>query len=332
MKKKLKNLLRFLPLFITLNFLICSCQSNFNDEISCIDDCANSEIAQNVASMKKEGLFDSILLEARSACSDDDIVYLERFITETDSVLEEISTEENGQEKIDVISKLFCGASVQDFASSFSKLDSEKAEEFLTVMNENFNVSEDSSARTASNLLLTLCYANLFASSSLRTAYANDLSWNTIGWYSGFCAATVAGFYLASYGGLWTRIAGMAAALAGAGSMAVQLGKWVVYSELGTFVSGMLTQDNSKINAKSDSSLKFLTIASLTVGTLIACAVTPFGISLIKGVVSLYNEFVDVLISMFPKGISYKILEFPLKKIENFNSLTEFFAVIKSFL
>lgn len=287
---------------------------------------AKSEIAKTVASLNKEGYFDLFLTKSRAIdIGNEDLNYIKRFINDTDSVLEEIEFEENGKEQIAVINALFCNGTVEDFAESFAKLDSEKAEDFVSYANKNLNLIGTNSARSISSTA-KLSYANSL-NLSTRAAFSSDLEWSTIAWYTGFCASTVAGFYLASYGGLWTRIAGIAAMSAGAISMSTQLTIWCSSSSLSSFVQGMFDKEALTLNADKDSTIKLFTILTETVVTLVACAVSPIGKVVLNYIIDVFNDFIGSLLTNLPRGITYKVLDFPLKEINNYNTLKELFTL-----
>lgn len=153
--------------------------------------------------------------------------------------------------------------------------------------------------------------------SSNRAAYASDMEWSTIGWYTGFCASTIAGFYLLSYGGFWLKIAGTVAATAGTASMVTQLMKWYNCSDLGNFVSSLVKKDGytaTKI-LNGDDGVKILTISSETTATIVACYFTPVGKTIVKTVVYYYNAIISKIISVLPSGVSLTINGIPLKLI-----------------
>ena len=275
-----------------------------------------SEISKNIGRMKNAGLFDSIMEEARAASNEESENVL-RFINDTDSVLDEIAMDENGNEELEVINALFCSGSVNDFAESFSKLNEEKSDEFLSFVNENLvleSSSEQSSARCALTKEIKLSYA---VSDYARGIFASDLEWSTIGWYTGYCAASIAGFYLASYGGFWVKVAGSLAATAGGVSMGVQLGKWASSSELVSFMVKMSKLDPSLIPDMftKDDGVKLTTISAETLATAAVCVNSPFGQVLIGFFKSNFNSFIDVIFKNLPEGVQTIISNIPLKKI-----------------
>ena len=318
MKKKLYNLLKktFL-LFGLCTFAFSSCTNDLGKNSTSEDfSKRKSQISYNIGKMKEAGLFDSLISSARSASDEEEEMML-RFINDTDSVLEEIALEENGQEKIEVINALFCGASTEEFANSFAKLDAQKAEEYLTYVNENLNHENQLNARTALSTSIKLSYASDLEVNAARSIYAADLEWSTIGWYTGFCAATVAGCYMASYGGLWTRIAGYVAATAGAGSMVIQLSIWSTCSDIIKLASALINKDLTTIEniLNSEEGYKLGIISAETVATAVACYFTPLGQKIVGFFKAAYNKVIDVILDVLPKGINYVICGIPIKRL-----------------
>ncbi len=305
------KLLKF-GLLVSMTLVLSSflgCKSNLDNEYPSNE--GKSQIAKNIQLMKKNGLFDSILNESRSASeSDEEQEMMLRFINDTDSVLEEIASSENGAQEMKVIEAVFNGASTEEFAEAFSAINPEKSAEYLDYVNENLVFEENPevpvsrSAMSESNAV-RLQY-NIPRKIASRGAYADNFDWNTIGWYTGFCAATVAGFYMVSYGGFWVKIAGGVAALAGAASMAAQIGIWANCSELGSLISSLFSQESEGANAaiRNENGNKLVMIAAETAATVIACYISPFGYSLVNYVVSEYNAFIERFLSHIPKGLN----------------------------
>lgn len=273
-----------------------------------------SLLSKRITDLKKAGLLDELLSVNRSAGSSEELDMYQRFIEDTDSVLEEIKKSENGEEELAIINALFLGETVDDFANAFEKIDYEKAEEYREL-SKTFFAERQLVSRQAVNSL-QLCY--LIDTENCRTIYGKDLSWNTIGWYTGFCAATVAGFYAFSYGGLWAKIAGGIAAAAGVTSMCVQLVNWAGCSDLFNLIIDIANKNvvgaTNIIN--SEGGLRLATITVETAATLLACYFTPFGRELVVHVVERYNLIVSEIYSHFPKGIQFNVCGIPLKKIE----------------
>lgn len=318
MKKKLYNLLKksFL-LFGLCTFAFSSCTNDLGKNSNSEDfSKRKSQIRCNIGKMKEARLFDSLISSARSASDEEEEMML-RFINDTDSVLEEIALEENGQEKIEVINALFCGASTEEFANSFAKLDAQKAEEYLTYVNENLNHEKQLNARSALSTSIKLSYVSDLEVNAARSIYAADLEWSTIGWYTGFCAATVAGCYLNYSGVFWTKIAGKIAAIAGASSMLVQLLIWTGCTDLTSFVDALMHQDPYTLNEifETDSGIKLTFISSETYATTMICRTTPLGIIVENFFRSTYNALIDIILDALPSGFNYRFYNIPLKKI-----------------
>lgn len=304
----------------TLAMLMVGCKNDFSEtNIPETKNSNSSSISLKITELKENGLLDELILSvSRNAISEDDAEVL-RFINNTDEVLEEIKNTENGDDEIAVIQALFTESSVEDFANAFAKIDSEKADDFLSYVNENLQIetANENARSVASTKNLNILFNTSTNSSSQRAIYASDLEWSTIYWYTGFCAATIAGFYLASYGGFWTRIAGWVAASAGTASMVVQLKKWYDCTELGSFISSLVGKNSAvatKILNKTEG-VKLATIVAETTATIIACYVTPAGCNLVEFVVHYMNLIIKKVLSVLPSGINYIINGIPIKII-----------------
>lgn len=303
-----------------LGILTISCKTNLNEiNITETQKTSSSKISLKINELKESGLLDELILSAnRNAISEED-AYILRFINNTDEVLEEIKKSENGNDEIAVIEAIFTESKVEDFASAFSKINSEKADVFLSYVNENLQIDSTNENYRSINTTnsLNLLFNTPAKSNTQRAAYASDLEWSTIYWYTGFCATTIAGFYLASYGGFWTRIAGQIAAAAGAASMVIQLTKWSICSDLGNFISSLIGKDSvtsTKILNKTEGT-KIGTIIAETTATIMICYITPKGRHLIKFVIHYLNVIIEKIIAILPSGYNYFINGIPIKII-----------------
>lgn len=322
----MKKMLIFLTITLGIVSVLASCKNNFSGLDNDINSShRKSEIAKNVGELKDAGYFDYLINECRAA-TDEESAQIMRFINDTDSVLEEICLEENGEEQISAINALFCEGSVDDFSNAFSKLDEEKSKEFIDFVNSNFNTESENAARSINmnSSILRLKYDTPAA----RGIFAADLEWSTIGWYTGFCVATTASFYLASFGPFWSRIAGQIAATAGVISMTVQLARWATCSDLLTFLQSLISvdpDDEDNIRSKtttlndiinSPEGKKVGLILLETAATAAASLITPKGRLLVSRIISAYNSLVETILSKLPKGIKYTIGSVPLEKVE----------------
>lgn len=278
---------------------------------------ASSKIAKNVALMKSEGLFDEILTSSRNVETSEEQEMVQRFINDTDGVLLELEKTEEGKKELGVIHALFGDGTTEDFEKSLAYFDREKALEFSAVINDNFSDIEDTGKARGADLANTIRLSYYTTNTNSRAVFAENMDWSTIGWYTGFCAATVAGCYAASYGGFWTRIVGKIAAVAGAASMTTQLVKWYKCSELFSFATSLKNKDVAEANRifKTTQGKKILTITAETAGTVLACIFTPFGKKIISTVKHYYNSIMDKIICVLPKGIDFVVCGIHIKKI-----------------
>lgn len=303
-----------------LVMLTISCKTNLNEiNITETQKTSSSKISLKINELKESGLLDELILSTNRNIISEEDDYILRFINDTDEVLEEIKKSENGDDEIAVIEAIFTESKVEDFASAFSKINSEKSDDFLSYVSENLQIdstNENYRSINATNSL-NLLFNTPTKSNTQRTAHASDLEWSIIYWYTGFCATTIAGFYLASYGGFWTKIAGWVAAIAGTASMSKQLYDWYKCSELDSFVSALAGKNSAgatKILNKSEG-IKLGTIVTETTATVLVCYITPAGYGLVKFVVRHFNMIIEKILSVLPSGINYTLNRIPIKII-----------------
>ena len=307
------------------------CKNNLIDKG--IDACGqtskcDSAVAFNVLLMKENGLFDGIVndIALRSADSDfsDEDAQILRFINDTDAVLAEIAESENGEKQLRLIEALFTDSTVDDVASAFAAISEDMAEEYLfqvksLVPEEIVSEINDVSARSAGITDIQKLRTAYFIknNNSYRGAYAANMDWDTIAWYTGFCAATVAGCVAASYGGFWVRIGGIVAASAGTASIAVQLVRWVSCSDLKNLMQSVLDKNSAAATKVLNEGLgwRYITIIGISTATIVGCYVTPFGKAVVKVVIEKFNALVAKILSILPSGINYTICGIPLKPI-----------------
>jgi hypothetical protein len=320
MKKHTIQSLKKVCLSFAAILALSSCNQNLVEQNQKDDSTERkSEISKNIERMKNAGLFDSIMEEVRAASNEESENVL-RFINDTDSVLEEIAMDENGNEQLEVINALFCSGSVNDFVESFSKLNAEKSDEFLSFVNENLALessSEQSSARCALTKEIKLSYA---VSDYARGIFASDLEWSTIGWYTGYCATSIAGFYMMSYGPFWTKIAGGIAAAAGTASMIYQIKLWSDCSDLINFTKSLINKDLETATAilNTEPGRKILLITTETVATVTINCFTPAGKVIANKVITSYNTLINKILSVLPTGINYVINGIAIKPLKLF--------------
>ena len=323
-----KKLLIGVTLIMSVSITFMGCKNNMLDYRKDADDVTinynKSTVSKNIEKMKTSGLLNNLLsqMESRSAANslNDDDVQLMRFINETDDVLAEIAESENGMKEKKLINCLFTEASVEDVKLAFSELSQDMADKFQ----ENINSLEehsllidgigDARSVSASYNPLKLLYYMDSGMNNARGAYSDDMNNDTIAWYTGFCAATIAGCIAASYGGFWTRIAGTVAAAAGITSMTIQLTKWCLCTDLVSLISAIAGQDAYTANVilQSDLGKRYLLILSETTCTVLACYITPFGRICINAVIDKINLLVSAILDVLPAGVSYTICNVPI--------------------
>ncbi|MBO5117572.1 MAG: hypothetical protein J6C25_08715 [Treponema sp.] len=300
-----------LKIAMALSLLVISvgCKTEVLDVHQETEKSCNSEIACNIQKMKNEGLFNDLLNgKSRSAISSEEQEKIELFINNTDEVLANLAVTEDGRKELAVIEALFGGGTTDDFVQAFSEINPDKAAEFSNTINENFtqsNGTETSRSITRNNSISFKYYSDI--EKVERGAYAANFDWDTIAWYSGFCAATVAGFYLASYGFFpWLQIAGVVAATAGTISMCYQLGAWLTCQDFTSFISALFGKDSASATriANGEIGTKLLLILTETAATVVASYFAPAGATVINAVIEYTTLIIDKILSVLPRGVS----------------------------
>lgn len=124
-----------------LVMLTISCKTNLNEiNITETQKTNSSKISLKINELKESGLLDELILSTNRNIISEEDDYILRFINDTDEVLEEIKKSENGDDEIAVIEAIFTESKVEDFASAFSKINSEKSDDFLSYVSENLQI------------------------------------------------------------------------------------------------------------------------------------------------------------------------------------------------
>ncbi len=312
--------IKMLGLALVAALAFAGCKNSIESDGMAVSDNQKSLVAKKVKDLKAAGLLDEFLISTSSRAADSaEFAQISNFINNTDEVLDEIQNSEYGEENMAIINSVFCGESVESFVDSFSKINQEKAYEFMEYVNSNLSGSDASCVNRSalSDDKIHFLFSTDSYSSAARGMFASDLNWSTINWYTGYCASTIAGFYMASYGGFWVRIAGCVAAAAGAGSMTAQLIIWNNCSDLGSFISSLMNKNAEAANSilKTEPGKKILLISAETSATAVACYFTPLGKTIVKTVVGYMNAIIERILEVLPSGINYTINGFEIKKI-----------------
>jgi hypothetical protein len=165
-----------------------------------------SNVSQRIGELKDAGLFDSLLNGevGRSAVNSDSEVGSEQiayFINNTDDALAEIAQSENGDVQLRFINALFGDSTVGEIADIMAEISEDMSEEYLTTMEELALVTDTTdtqsrSVASAGNTNVRNIRIGFYDENrplSARGAYASNLNWDTVAWYGGFCASTIAG-------------------------------------------------------------------------------------------------------------------------------------------
>ena len=273
--------------------------------------------------MREEGLFDNILNQsssARSAMNRNgiDIGEAQRFITDTDAVLAEIASLENAEIQLQFIEALFNGGTVGDIAAVFALESQDLADRYLTAVSSVTQSASTTNSRSATSgiedIKLTYYTRNDLAN---RHAFATTFGWSTIAWYSGFCAATIAGLIASETWIPWVKLAGYIAAAAGATSMCFQLGRWATSPDFRDWIGSLAGKDSSRATAilNGEMGKKFATITVATAGVAATCYATSTGRLVINFIRSAWDSMVSAITQMLPNNVTLIIGSVPIKPI-----------------
>jgi hypothetical protein len=272
-----------------------------------------SDVSKRIEELKDAGLLDPLLREqtgravAGAYLNDVDMDKLNFFISNTDAALAEIAQSENGDVQLRLIDAMFTGGTIGEIAGIMAEISEDMANEYLSTMETQLGVlyefgeTQERSAYSSGDIknfrLSFFDERNL--GTVARGAYAANFNTDTIIWYGGFCAATVAGVYAASSFWPWISIPGIVAATAGGLSMTAQLIIWKDCQPFASWVSSLIGQDATELNKIVNSGVgpALLTVTGLTVGTATACAFSPVGRAAITAFKVPWNALVTKIVS-----------------------------------
>ncbi|QEN03363.1 hypothetical protein EW093_01125 [Thiospirochaeta perfilievii] len=295
-----------------------------------------SSISTRVDELNNLGLFDDITT-GLSRSLDSNILNIDTnnvhyFINNTEESLGLLLDEENGESKLELVNLMLNEGTVGEVISVMEKIDPALASDYENSLAEFLEDAEISTGRGLENSNIGSIYdiklrTTPYGASS-RGALAKDLSWNTIQWYIGLSATTIAG--LSAYKWVkwyapWVGVAGLITAGVGTTYMCAQLVIWYSNTpELGKFVSSVQAQGTGGNPATilsntgiSDFGKKMATIIGTTAGVAgFTVVFTPELISTIaRGLVNSCNALYYYLFNWLPAGVVPTINGFRLVPI-----------------
>jgi hypothetical protein len=273
-----------------------------------------TSISQRIGQLKDAGLLDSLSEStSRSALENSDNEQLLYFINNTDAALDEIAQSENGEVQLRFIDALFNGATVGEMSDIMAEISEDMATQYLVAMEEQVNVfntfktAVDESRSVKQDAIdirdiHIAFYDKQPNNTQARGIYGNNLDWDTVGWYLGFCAATTAGVIASSSWIPWIKIPGIVVAVAGGASMVVQLVKWYTCTDLKKLADGIKNKDSKSLTALISSTdlPQIATIATATIATGVVCYKSATGIAVKATVTSAWNKIVEFLLNNAP--------------------------------
>lgn len=296
-------------------FFLFSCSNqDLTNGIKSNDNGLITTTSNKINELKEFGVFDEVSSWNTRSVDESkfnvDISKVHALINQPEESLKQLLNEENGETKLQLVNLMLTEGSVGEIINTMEMLDPQLAADYEKSLSDFIeNIGIDTSRgleKTSIGSIYDIKLRLIAEESTSRGAYAADLSWNTIQWYIGFSAATIAGLSAYKWCGWWqpwVGVAGLATAGAGTASMLVQLGIWYGNtSDLKKFVSSVQAKGSSQspqtvINNSEISQFgsKIATVLGTTAGVAVFVAVyTPelagfVSTKLISGWNTVYN-------------------------------------------
>ena len=317
---------RIILMCMVLSALFLSCKNEFEEDfiVSLSSKKSSANFTSKISHLKEIGLFDSILQEKsdRAIENSGDKTEVNLFIENPDKYIEENSNDDS-EESLNLFTLIYDGGTIEDVYNSMLVVSPEMAEEYLDTVTKSINSSETSAGRTAmavdSIKSINLSFFENSYDNMSRGIYASNLNRDTVNWYYGMCATTIAGltaYKFFSWWQPWVRVAGLATAIAGGASMAFQLGVWYVCTDFKAWVTSFVNRDSEEATKilNSEIGLKVLGISTATAGVVAYCYfVTPeLSRPVIKFVKEKWNSILIFIRTAINTNIKLSFFHIPL--------------------
>jgi|GEM_PF-4520510 len=332
--KTISKLTLISVLFGSFFFVLTGCNNRFLDEPMLeIENSRVSLVSMRIGELYETGLFNSLTHQSARVTSslgsfcyylEVDMEKLKLFIYNTDEALYEIAQLENGDVHLRLIEALFTGGTVGEVADIMAEISEEMANNYLIAIEGILSYLVHGDEAVACSALLDRNARDIrlgFFSEKqyvARGPFSARLDQATVNWYIGFSAATIAGVIAASARLPWVSIPGRVAAIAGAGSMALQLGQWYRGTPLRNFINGLANRNPAAVYnvfRNTPYGTRILAIAGAT--TLVATAISfsPFGRLVTTTIRGTWNSFVARIAAGLPPHMTLTILRIPIRPI-----------------
>lgn len=274
------------------------------------------QISENIKKLKENGYFLGYVSDSRNISSDDEDIYTNKLINETEETLDEVLNSENGYYQFEVINCVFNGGTEEELQLLFSEESNDFANEYYNST-KSIQVSNNNSSRSLSP---TVTFFNIdideTSGRSITDPFEN-MSWLGIVAYTGFCASTIAGAYMINSGFFWVQVAGFAATIAGGIGMGCIVKKWADESNIIEWIVALFERDSLTATnlLNSDEGWKLITITLITASTVAAVYFSPAGQSATTFAKSTWNGFIRRFYKSIPLTIAITIQGIPLKEI-----------------
>lgn len=286
-------------------------------------------IEQRITSMREAGFFDSVISSNQRAVTSmvnkEDLSNAQEFILHPQEYLQENIANVESSAEIRLIDLLLNQGTVGEVTDAMYVISPEMSKAYFTQIEALCSTSDNESNRSVSSTndlrSIKLSFFDQASRGPERGIFANNFADDTCAWYTGMCAATLAGMCAWQYGFFpWIWIPGMCVTIAGAASMGVQLGVWATCPEFRDWVGLVGSTFISLVNKENVPQAKYLQIGnsrvgrnlvwitgatgSVIVGAKTACPVA-FGV-IASGVDSVWAAIAAFLSQAIPPGMSLK--------------------------
>jgi hypothetical protein len=191
--------------------------------------------------LQKNGFFPTIDINTRAVGTEnfdfseltyEEIYMLNKIANNPVDVLQEISNEEDGEAQLAFIATMLSeDATIGELYEAMFNVDPAMAYEYKLLMEEEFGQITSRAVIGESIDIFSIKLAHTMSpfEDNARGIMANDLEWNTIVWYIGYCAVATAGmitYRAAPFFKPWLKAVGLGVAAGGFVLMTTQLVRW----------------------------------------------------------------------------------------------------------
>ncbi len=262
-------------------------------------------VSKQIKKLRRAGLLDSLLNAPMTGVLSDDFI---------DTTLAEIAESDYRDVRLRLLEAMLNGGTVGYVADIMSEISENMATEYLTAMETQMEALDmleyrDKDLIKINNLREIRLRFYDYTSTAPRGACGSDFNNDTISWYAGFCATTIAGAIAASSHFPLIAIPGTLVMAAGGTSMVIQLDRWAKDSAFRKWVASLRDQDGEQLTPIANSGVgpKLIVISGMTAGTVAICGLTPAGKFVCAAVGAAWGKIIDTVYAALPKNVTLYI-------------------------